>query len=133
MTRPPALAALALLLAALAAPAAAVGLGPLVASGITGSERKGFYLTLINPYPAAHAFRLYAVGLDDEDPRPRVHLPVDRPVLGAGGQRRVLAIATGLQPGERFDFRVCAERVAPDPKEFVHARVCAKLSARRVA
>ena len=32
-------------------PAAAVGLGPLAKEGITDSDRKGFYLTVINPYP----------------------------------------------------------------------------------
>ena len=60
-----------LALAALAsAPAFAVGLGPLAKSGVTDTDRKGFYLTLINPYPTATAFHAYAIGPQDETPQP---------------------------------------------------------------
>lgn len=115
-----------------AAPAAAVGLGPLRVDGATASDRKGFYLTLINPYPSAERFRLVAVGSDDELPQPRVTIMLDRPLLAGGGQRRILVIATGLAPGETYHFRVCAEREDSSPKELIHARVCSKLSARRL-
>ena len=43
----------ALALASVVAPAGAVGLGPLSLSGTTRTERKGFYLTLINPFARA--------------------------------------------------------------------------------
>lgn len=122
----------ALILAAVgAAPAGAVGLGPLVADGATLSDRKGFYLTLINPYSSATRFRLYSVGIDNEAPVARVMIPAKSAVLGPKSQGRVLVIDTGLMPGEIHHFRVCAERVEPVGKALIHARVCAKLTARR--
>ena len=64
-----------LALAALAsAPAFAVGLGPLAKSGVTDTDRKGFYLTLINPYPTATAFHAYAIGPEDETEQARVRI-----------------------------------------------------------
>ncbi|GAA4002173.1 hypothetical protein [Sphingomonas humi] len=131
MTRAALFAALASTLAA--APALAVGLGPLRNEGTTLSERKGFYLTLINPYPGAHRFRMTAIGMEDETVQPRVVIPAGNPVLGAQSQRRLLVFATGLKPGETMSFRVCAERDAPLEKELIHARVCAKLVAHRRA
>ncbi|MFP5329657.1 MAG: hypothetical protein ACLGHC_05910 [Alphaproteobacteria bacterium] len=120
------------LLAAIAlAPAGAVGLGPLTHEGATASDRKGFYLTLINPYPAQERFRLYAVGWDDEAPVARVKIPVKSVVLGPKSQRRLLVIDTELAPGEVHRFRVCAERVESNEKAMIHARVCSKLVARR--
>ena len=116
----------------LAGPAAAVGLGPLSNRGVTASERKGFYLTLINPYKDSQQFRLLAIGRDDEVAQPRVKLPIDRPRLGGGTQRRLLVVASGLKPGETYSFRVCAERGDPQAKDLIHARVCAKLVAHRV-
>lgn len=124
----------ALLLAAAAASAAgAVGLGPLSHSGLTNSERKGFYLTLINPYPTRETFRLYGVEWDSEEPVARVRIPIDRPVLGPKSRRRMLVVDTGLEPGEEHRFRVCAERVQTAEEGMIHARVCSKLVARRVA
>ncbi|HVM37705.1 MAG TPA: hypothetical protein VM265_04890 [Sphingomicrobium sp.] len=122
----------ALVLALVAAPAAAVGLGPLKNEGVTASERKGFYLTLINPYPTQERFRLYSVEWDSEAPVPRVRIPVASPVLGPKSQRRMLVIDTGLAPGETHRFRVCAERVDPAGEAMIHARVCSKLTARRL-
>lgn len=125
--------ALLLALAAMVAPAAAVGLGPLAASGTTRSERKGFYLTLINPFPRAERFRLYSAEWDNERPVPRVLIPVATALLAANSQRRMLVIATGLKPGEEHSFRVCAERADRSQEGMIHARVCSKLIARRVA
>lgn len=116
----------------LAVPATAVGLGPLRHEGVTASERKGFYLTLTNPYPDSQRFHLHAIGWDDEVTQARILLPVSTPRLGGGTQRRLLVVATGLQPGETLSFRVCAERDDPQSKELIHARVCAKLVARRL-
>lgn len=125
--------AAALLLAAGAASAAsAVGLGPLVHSGVTNGERKGFYLTLINPYPSRERFRLYSVGWDSEAAVGEVLIPLSKPALRGKSQRRMLVIATGLEPGEQRRFRVCAERVAAAEEGLIHARVCSKLTARRL-
>lgn len=112
--------------------AGAVGLGPLSADGVTRTDRKGFYVTLINPYPTAERFTLYGVGWDDEVTTERVRIPLESPVLGPKSQRRLLVIATGLVPGETYKFRVCAERVEPSGEGMINARVCSKLSARRV-
>ena len=120
--------------AGLAASAAtAVGLGPLKHEGVTMSDRKGFYLTLTNPYPTRERFRLYSVGFDDETPVTRVRIPLAVADLGPKSQRRMLVIDTALAPGETHQFRVCAERVEPQGKALIHARVCSKLSARRLA
>jgi hypothetical protein len=114
-------------------PALAVGLGPLTISGVTDTERKGFYLTLINPYPAQERFRIYGVEWDSERPVSTILIPINKPLLGPKTQRRLLVIATGLALGEERRFRICAERIEPAGKELIHARVCSKLTARRVA
>ena len=114
-----------------AAPAAAVGLGPLAIDGATLSDRKGFYLTLINPYASQERYRLYSVEAGSEAPVSRVLIPISRPVLGPHSQRKILIVDTGLEPGEIHRFRVCAERVEPPGKALIHARVCSKLTARR--
>lgn len=121
----------AMALVACAAPAVAVGLGPLRAEGLTASDRKGFYLTVINPYPRQERFRLYGVSWDSEAPAQRVYLPVHSVVLGPKSQRRILVIGSGLAPGETHQFRVCAERVKPAGEAIINARVCSKLTARR--
>lgn len=121
----------ALLAAAGLSPVAAVGLGPLTLKGDTLSERKGFYLTLINPYPTRERFRLYSIEFDGENAVPRVLIPMSSTLLGAKSQSRVLVVDTGLVPGETHKFRVCAERVGPSGEALIHARVCAKLTARR--
>lgn len=113
--------------------AGAVGLGPLTHSGVTNSERKGFYLTLINPYPRQERFRIYSVEWDTEKPVGRVFIPMRKTSVGPNAERRILVIDTGLAPGEEHRFRVCAERVMPPGEELIHARVCSKLIARRVA
>lgn len=127
------LAASALILAVSVSHAGAVGLGPLSESGLTNSDRKGFFLTLINPYPAQEKFRLSAVAWADETPETRVLLPLSEVTLGPKAQRRVLVIDTGLVPGEEHQFRVCAQRVDQSQETMVHARVCSKLTARRVS
>jgi P pilus assembly chaperone PapD len=127
------LAAAALIAAASFSSAGAVGLGPLTNEGTTNSERKGFYLTLINPYPVQERFRLYSIEWESEKPAARVRIPISKTLLGPKAQRRILVIATGLVAGEEHRFRVCAERVEPPGEELVHARVCSKLIARRVA
>ena len=117
----------------MAGPVAAVGLGPLSLDGVTASERKGFFLTLINPYPTAQRFRLQPTGFADESVPNGIILPVAEAIVAPGGQRRLLVIAADLRPGERRAFRVCAARVEPpSSKELIHARVCAKLVARRL-
>lgn len=124
---------LAAALAALApSPAVAVGLGPLAREGVTASERKGFYLTLINPYPRPERFRLYSIGWDDEAPVARVRIPLRIVQLGAKSRRKLLVIDTALARGETHRFRVCAERIEPAGEAIIHARVCSKLTARRV-
>ena len=125
------LGAAALALALAAAPAAGVGLGPLAKSGVTDGPRKAFYLTLINPYPTATAFRAYAVGEGDEAAQLRVTIFPDAATLGGNANRRLLVIADDLAAGETYAFRVCAER-AETSEGLIHARVCSHLTARRL-
>lgn len=125
-------AAAALLISLCCSSAGSVGLGPLSISGVTDSERKGFYLTLLNPYPTQERFQLYAIELDSERAVTRVLIPISRPLLGPKTQRRTLVISTGLARGETYEFRVCAVRVDAPGEELIHARVCSKLTARRV-
>ena len=121
-----------LALLAIAAPALAVGLGPLTKDGVTDSERKGFSLTVINPYPRAETFVLTPLDFTAETAAPRVVVFPSRVTIGGGGNRKVLVVASALTPGERYAFRVCAER-PPQTSDIIHARVCSKLTARRLA
>lgn len=110
----------------------AVGLGPLKNQGITGSDRKGFYLTLMNPYRKVESFHLYPIALADDTPEPRVKILPAETRLAPEGRRRILVVAKDLAPGETRSFRVCAERTAQPGEVIVHARVCSKLTARRI-
>jgi P pilus assembly chaperone PapD len=123
-------AVLAALLAA--APAGAVGLGPLVESGRIDGPRKGFDLTLINPEDTPVEYQAYAIGAQDELPQPRVMLYPSIATLGPGRSRHILVIAEALKPGEYYEFRVCAQRMRLPPGVHLNARVCSKLSVRRV-
>jgi len=124
--------AAALLAATAFSAAGAVGFGPLSLSGVTRTERKGFYLTLINPYPVQERFRIYSIEPENDKAVARVRIPVSTPRLGPFAQRRILVVDTGLIPGEEHKFRVCAERVRPAGEELIHARVCSKITARRL-
>lgn len=115
-----------------ATPAAAVGFGPLALDGVIDGPSRGFSLNLLNPYQGPVTFKTYAVGTDDEVPQPRVALYPPEITLGAGLTRRVLVIANDLQPGETYKFRVCAERSHNDPGVNLNARVCSKISVRRI-
>jgi len=117
---------------AAAAPAAAVGLGPLTAEGLTDGPRKAFYLNIMNPYPVAAEFETQTVDYDDEMPVSRVQVIPSTIKLGAGRMARLLVIANDLAPGEMFKFRVCAERSTLPEGVAINARVCSKLSAHRV-
>ena len=112
--------------------ALAVGLGPLEKSGLTDGAGKAFYLTLINPYPKAERFTAEPIGLVDEQPAKRVTIFPAESVVAANRSRQLLVIVRGLAPGETYSFRVCAQR-PPRPEETIHARVCSKLTARRLS
>lgn len=124
--------AAALAVAASAQAGHAVGLGPLVDEGVTRTDRKGFYLTLINPYDRSERFRLYGVGWDNEVPDADVAIPASEVAVPAKSQRRVLVVSTNMEPGEEHRFRVCAEKASNDEELVIHARVCSKLTARRI-
>lgn len=127
------LAALAAAAVACAAPALAVGLGPLEKAGTTAGPAKAFYLTVINPYDGPRVFKVYperAAGTPDELARQVAILPAQLTIKGQG-QRRIVVILRGLALGETRDERVCAELAQHEG--MIHARVCSKLSARRLA
>ena len=114
-----------------AAPAGSVGLGPLVKQGLTDSADKGFYLTIYNPYKEHADFMVYAIGKDDETASQRVRIPTAQIPLASLKSRKFLIVATGLIAGESYTFRVCAERIF-EKDQMIHARVCSRLTARRV-
>lgn len=118
----------------LTAPLGAVGLGPLSDEGVIDGPSKGFSLTLYNPYEVPAEFRVYAVGPEgDETPQAtRVTILPDRTILGSHQSRQLLVIANDLVPTETYRFRLCAERAAPSSGVMINARVCSKLSARRI-
>jgi hypothetical protein len=124
-----ALAALGLLAAT---SAAAVGLGPLTMQGTIDGPREGFSLELYNPYSDATDFVLYPVGLDDETAQARVTILPAEVELGAQRNRRILVVASDLAVGETYKFRVCAQRKTPPEGVMINARVCSKITARRV-
>ncbi|QJU57493.1 hypothetical protein HL653_06535 [Sphingomonas sp. AP4-R1] len=115
-----------------ASSAAAVGLGPLVLQGVIDGPREGFSLELYNPYPEATDFVLYPVGLDDETAQDRVAILPAEVQLGSQRNRRILVVATALAAGETYKFRVCAQRKTPPEGVMINARVCSKITARRV-
>lgn len=112
--------------------AAAIGLGPLRLDGATAGPRRGFNLHLINSDAEVAMLVAYAVGPNDEAPDPRVTIWPARARLAANANRRLFVIAEGLAPGERRQFRVCAEREDEDRSVTLHARVCARLTATRL-
>lgn len=121
---------------ALAGPALAVGLGPLEKAGDTMGPAKAFYLTVINPYDGPRTFRAYAEGPAGAEAQPeaaasRVSILPATMTIKAGGQRRIVVILRDLAPGETREQRICAELAQQEG--MVHARVCSKLSARRIA
>lgn len=124
--------AAAFLAAASAQAGHSVGLGPLTDEGVTRTENKGFYLTVINPYEQAERFRLYGVGWDNEVPDIDVAIPVSEVAVPAKSQRRVLVVSTNMEAGEEHRFRVCAEKAKNDKELVINARVCSKLVARRI-
>ena len=122
----------ALALAAAAMPAVAVGLGPLVKEGSIAGPRKAFYLTIVNPEAGSNVFSASAIGFDSERPESRVTVFPSTIRLGGHQNRQILVIADGLTPGETYRFRVCAERAQEPEGTTIHARVCSKLTARRL-
>ena len=120
------------LIALIATPALAVGLGPLTVQGIIDGPREGFSLDLYNPYPETVAFVLYPIGIEDETVQDRISIMPAEAQLGGGRSRRILVVASDLAIGESYRFRVCAQRRMPPEGVTINARVCSKLTARRV-
>lgn len=118
---------------AIASGAQAVGLGPLAKQGAVAGDKKAFYLTVFNADRSADTYALNAIGFDDEFIAPRVAVYPSRVRLGAGQSRQVLVIAESLVSGETYRFRVCAERAQEPEGVSLHARVCSKLTAHRIA
>lgn len=118
-----------ILLVALPTPLAAVGMGPLSKMGMTDGAEKAFWLSVMNPADQPRTFTLYALD-EDWQPLEGVDVRPKSPRIAARRQTRVLAIVRGLAPGESRVVRVCAEELFQEGQ--IHARVCSKLTARRI-
>lgn len=114
------------------APAFAIGLGPLTKEGSVAGSRKAFYLTIVNPENGYNVYMATAIDFTGDEPAPRVTVFPSRVRLGGHQHRQILVIADGLTPGETYRFRVCAERAQIPEGTTIHARVCSKLTARRL-
>ena len=120
-------------MSAIAVPAMAVGLGPMKREGVTVSEKKGFYLTVINPYPQTKQFRIVAREMETEVPLDNVEILPATGAIGGNTNRRVLVVFKNLEVGEVRQARVCARLDRPVQGVGIDARVCSKLQARRLA
>lgn len=110
-------------------PALAVGLGPLSKEGVTYGPVKAFYLELINPYPTARSYSLYAIEADSDQPVGDTQIVPDRIILAGERTRKLVVLLRALSPGETRTVRVCAQLTHQEGA--IHARVCSKLIARR--
>ena len=113
-----------------AAPLSAVGLSPLVKSGLTDGPAKAFRLTVINPYRDAREFRLYVESAAEVGSDENIQIRPGKLRIAGQKQRRVLVILTDLKPGENRSVRVCASLA--EQQGIINARVCSDFSARRV-
>jgi|GEM_PF-759394 len=116
----------------ISSPLGAVGLGPLNVEGYIDGPRKGFQLTLYNPYPQSIEYVAYAIAEEDDTPQERVAIIPRTINLGARQSRRLIIVASDIPPQELYRFRVCAERASPPAGVVINARVCSKLSVRRL-
>tara|TARA_R100000501_G_scaffold14680_1_gene26612 strand:- start:65861 stop:66178 length:318 start_codon:yes stop_codon:yes gene_type:complete len=101
------------------------------AEGATLSPRKGFYLTVMNPYDEQQKFRLDALAWASEAGETAIDILPASAVLGPGQRRRVLVIFNNLEKGEERRARVCARLDRSLEGVAIDARVCSKLIARR--
>jgi hypothetical protein len=116
-----------------AAPALAIGMGPLVLDGVIDGPREGFQLTVLNPYEEPETFVAYAVSIDGEETQSRVTVIPSEMTLGGGRDRKLLVVADDLKIGESYKFRVCAQRKTPPEGIMLNARVCSKITAHRIS
>lgn len=123
------MAATAVVAVGLTVPAFGVGMAPLAKQGMTVGPAKAFYLTVINPYAQPRAFRAYVDGAEAAGEGIAI-LPAEV-TIKPGGQRRIVVILRDLAPGQTREARICAELAKQEG--FIHARVCSKLSATRLA
>ncbi|MGB3723039.1 MAG: hypothetical protein WA979_09500 [Pacificimonas sp.] len=99
---------------------------------MTATEKKGFYLTVINPYDLPQRFAIRALDWQNEKEIANVQIHPNNAVVRANGKRRVLVIFTDLPRGEETRARICAQLDRNPEGVAIEARVCSKLTARRM-
>ena len=121
--------AAALTLLAVAGAAQGQGLSPLKKAGTTPTDRKAFYVNVLNPYDRPMRFVLDVKEPDLETPAERAWVfPREFPVAPAKGRRVTLIMEIKNDQPDRT-VSLCV--MAPDLKSHVLPRVCGTYIGRR--
>lgn len=101
------------------------GLTPMQKTGVTGSNKKVFNLTIMNPYPKEMIYELSAQDRSTGARQPDVKFTGRRGRLGAKGQKKLLVLIP--VNADKREVRVCLR--FPDMQESVRPRVCGDFTA----
>ena len=115
--------------ACLAIPVHAAGLAPMEKEGFTTSDKKAFYLTVINPYSHMIEYELNAYEPDLKTPARGVK--VNRKSLRVAGKRKqkiVLIVQIPKNQKER-EIALCVH--TPSKSKSILARVCGRYIGKR--
>ena len=101
------------------------GLTPMRKEGVTGSEKKVFSLTIINPYRKEMNYELSAEDRSTGVRQPDVKFTGRRGRLGAKSQKKLLVLIP--VKADRCEVRVCLQ--FPDMQASIRPRVCGDFTA----
>jgi hypothetical protein len=101
------------------------GLTPMQKTGVTGSDKKVFSLTIMNPYPKEMNYELSAEDRNTGALQPDVKFTGRRGRLGAKGQKKMLVLVPVT--ADKREVRICLR--FPEMQESVRPRVCGDFTA----
>lgn len=107
----------------------AAGLSPMKAEGFTPSDKKAFYLMVINPYRRTIDYELNAYEADLRTPARGIL--VNRKTLRVPGQRKrkIVLVVTIPENQKEREIALCVH--SPSQTTFVLARVCGRYLGKR--